>query len=561
VVPIKKLYAVISVLLLSLSTCTWALAAARIGQGNADQLADGFLFENAKTFSAAQFPAAHTQLVKWPLFWLLGVLHNERLAYLIMTVLLSLLTVGFLAYVLYRINRRPLVFGTLCLGLACTLVLVPAQVQGSLTAPLSLAMITGRNIEYLLYIGSLILVVRAHAVASWQWGTSVALLGLLLASDHFFLPVTIAGAFVLWLVGYACARRQLTVLARRWTLSSGLAWLISIILLWAARQFTYVVGQSSSPFGRIDSITNVRPALVGAFRGIVLNFGVTSGTGKLSSITAAVNIVIGLAILYSIARIVAHIRSAPQKLSVAQLVTFMLLSSSVVAIAVYVSTNHPYSADARYLSLIFFAGFITAATYSRQIKRVPTVYFAVGAVLAVATILGTISTWQHTSHILARSQLLQRNALVAQALSAHPEQILVGDYWRVLPIKELSKNARQQVMPLTSCTQPRQSLTSAAWNQRLLTHSFAYLLPILPSGTPYGTCTLSFVEFLYGPPSSLVVIAGTAQSPAELLLFYNDGAADSHGNTTLPPRPVLGAPTEGSAKPTGSIMTPFLAAS
>jgi hypothetical protein len=556
-VSIKKAYVAVSALILALSTVAWALAAARLGQGNADQLADGFLFQDAQTFSNAQFPAAHTQLLKWPLFWLLAAAHNARWAYLSMTVVLALLTVGLLVYVVYRINRRPLVFATICLGLASILALVPAQVHGSVTAPLSLAMITGRNVEYLVYIASLILFVRASAIASWQWGAGVALLGLLLASDHFFLPVTLAGGFGLWLISYVWRQPQLSGLARRWLLGSGVAWLVSYILLWIVRQFTYVVGPSSSPYGWIDGINNVHQAMAGLFKGLLLNFGITTGPGKLTVITAAANAIIALATVYAVAKVITHIRAAPQKLSRAQLLTIMLLLSSVVAVVLYVGTNHPYVADARYLSLLFFTGAIAVATYARQIRLIPKYYYIAGVVLAVATIIGTAGAWQHTNQILAHNELLRRNAVIAHALSKHPEQILVGDYWRVLPIKELTKNASQQIMPLTSCAQPRQVLTSKAWNKRLQTHSFAYLLPVLPAGTPFGTCTLQFVEFLYGPPSSMLVVAGTARSPAELLLFYNDGAADNQGRTILPPKPVLGAPTEGEAMPTGSMMTPL----
>jgi len=558
---IKKLYVGIAALLLIVSTGVWSLAAARLAQGNADQLADGFLFENAQTFSGAQFPAAHTQLLKWPLFWLLSLTYNARLAYMIATVALALFTVGMLAYVLYRIDRRPLVFGTLCLGMACVLVTVPAYVQGGMTAPLGLAMVAGRNIEYILYIASLALFARAAGMTSWRWVSGAVLLSLLLASDRFFLPVTIGGGLGLLLTAYVWNHPSLTGVARRWVLGSAVAWLISGVLLWVARQFTYVVGPSNSPYRWIDGLNNVHPAVTGLAKGTLLNLGITGDAGGPTVITAAVNMIVALVVVYAVVKVVSRIKTTPQKVTTAQLLAMMLLLSSAVVVVLYVSADHPYVADARYLSLLFFTGAIAGATYMRYIEPQPSYYYAAGTVLAIATVIGIAGVWQHTDQLLVHSELLRRNTGIAQALSSHPDKILVGDYWRVLPVKALTNGAGQQILPLTTCVQPKQVLTSTSWNKSLQSHSFAYLLPILPAGTPYGTCTVQFVEFLYGPPSSVIVIAGTARSPAEVLLIYNEGAADNHDKRLLPPKPVLGAPTEGEAKPTGSMITPLIAPS
>lgn len=554
---IKKLYVATSLLTLALSTIGWSLAAARLGQGNADQLANGFLFENAKTFSAAQFPASHTQLIKWPLFWLLAMLHNAELAYLVTTVGIAVLTVGLLVWLVYRINHQPLVFGTVCLGIACVLASVPAQVQGNITAPLSLAMITGRNLEYLVYIASLVLLTRATTVVSWRWVGAVGLLGLLLASDRLFVPVTIAGGIVLWLVASLRKHVQLSTLARRWILGSAAAWLVAGALLWLVRQFTYVVGQTNSPYGWVDNSNNLYSALIGLWKGSLLNVGITAGAGKVTVVTALINAFIAGLALYAVVKTIRRIRSQSSELDNAQLLLVMMVLSSVVVAALYVTTDHPYAVDARYLSLIFYMLVIAVAIYTRSLSLSPKYWYMLGSVLALAAVVGTTGVWQHTNQVMARSELSRRNAAISQALSTHPDLMLVGDYWRVLPVKGLSKDASLQIMPLTSCVQPRQVLTSTIWNKPLQTHSFAYLLPILPAGTPYGTCTLGLVQFLYGPPSSTVVIAGTARSPTELLVFYNDGAADNHGKRMLPPRPVLGAPTDGKAMPTGSTMTPL----
>jgi len=56
-------------------------------------------------------------------------------------------------------------------------------------------------------------------------------------------------------------------------------------------------------------------------------------------------------------------------------------------------------------------------------------------------------------------------------------------------------------------------------------HSFAYILSLHPAGTPFQQCNLHSVEFMYGRPSSIVIVAGTQQHPLELLLFYDNGAS------------------------------------
>jgi hypothetical protein len=557
---LQSLYAAGAVLFLAVSTVFWALAGARLQQGNADQLADGFLFQGADTFSHAQFPASHTQLLKWPLFWLLAGLHNGRTAYLVITVLISLLSVGLLAYVLYRINRRPLVFGTLCLALACTLALIPAQVLGGLTAPLNMALATGRNVEYPLYVLCLTLFIGAKSYKQWQWSAGIALMGLLIASDHLFLLLSLASSGVLLLAAYGWQKKQLLAVAWLWFTGSTLGWLVSVILVWYVRHFTFISG-AASPYGHVHSLSSLSQATGYSLKAVLLNFGITTSAGGLTTIAAIINVVTLAVIIFAVYKVTAR-AIARQKLSTAQLLSLTLIVSSAVAIVMYICTDHPYAADARYLGVTLFAGFIALATYTRTITLNAKTHYVAGVALIIATSMGVVGVWQHTNQTIAKSLLTTRNMRVVVALQAHPEQILVGNYWRVLPIKEQTNGASQQIIPLIGCVQPKQTLTSTTWNSSLYTHSFAYLLPVQPDGTPFGRCNIRTVEFVYGKPSQIIVIAGSAKNPMELLLLYNDGAAARvHGSTVLPPSPVFGAPAAGNARPTGSMITPFVAPS
>jgi len=543
---------------LGLSTVAWSLVVARLQQGNADQLVDGFLFTNAATFQQAQFPAEHTLLLKWPLFWALGALQNTPWAYMVGTVALCLATVGLYAYVLFRIERRPVVLGTLYLSLALVLMLVPAQVLGGVTSPLSMAMITGRNIEYMLYIAGLALLLPSGRAYAWgRWSAAALLLGSLFASDQLFVVCSLGGALLLVLSGYVRRSRVLTGLGWAWLGVSGvsvaLAWLVLAVL----RRVTGIVAGSADIQGHITTLAGMQNAGAYGLRAVLPNFGIHVNFGWIGVLPVLLNVGTLGAIVYAWYVLVRRgvRRSAPP--GRAELLAALLGLSAFAVFAVYVVIGHAVAADARYLTITFFAGFVALAAYSRSVRINPRLLYGGGAVLCVGLVLGLVGLARHATQVRANDMLRARNQRVVRALADHPVEVLVGNYWRVVPIKALTKQTSQHILPLGSCLQPRQSLVSGAWKQDLYTHSFAYLLSVQPDGTPFGRCSLQTLVLVYGQPSSVVRIAGTARSPMELLLFYNNGGAKLRGKETAPPMPVFGAPTEGMARPTGSTITPL----
>ena len=181
-----RVYAVLAVIVLLATTCFWGLLGARIQQSNADQLVDPYLFQNLSTFHGAYIPGQHSYLLKWPLFLLIKLFGYSNNAYIAATLAVVLITVVGLVIFLYWIERRPLIFGTLCLLLASVLLLVPAQPYPGALLPVNMAMITTRNIEYILYMVSLLLIIRAVRVKNWRFWLAVLLLTLLITSDSFF---------------------------------------------------------------------------------------------------------------------------------------------------------------------------------------------------------------------------------------------------------------------------------------------------------------------------------------------------------------------------------------
>jgi hypothetical protein len=551
-------YLLITAGVLGLSTVIWSFAIARLQQGNANQLADGFLFENGTTFTQAQFPSAHTQLLKWPLFWLLGAMHSAPSAYIISTVVLCLVAIGGFAYLLFRIVRRPEVLGTLYLGLACILALVPAQILKDMSSPLSMAMVTGRNVEYLLNIGILVFILPSQKRRDWpRWGAATLLMGLLLSSDQLFLACNIGGSVGLLLYAYGWHRRLLVVTAWLWLAVAGLGWALSRLVLDILGRITGIVGASTSLYGGTTNLPGMHAATVDGLRGILMNFGVTVSAGRWDVLPALLNTLLLGSVVYASYRVGRHVLQPLAQPDKATMLSLLLGMSTLAALAAYVVTNHPVAADARYLSVALFAGFVILATYSRTLRVSPKLLYGCGGVLVVGIMFGLVGVVSHTDQTIASDPLRVRNERIVQALAAHHEQILVGDFWRVLPIKEETKQASQQILPLTNCLQPRQSLTSSAWNQSLYTHSFAYLLPLQSFGAPFGRCSVQTLVLIYGRPTAVTLIAGSPRNPTELLLFYNNGAARIRGNETVPPTPVFGVPTEGRPRPTGSMIVPL----
>src|SRR5258707_6788137 len=77
-----KRYAVFSVVILLASSFVWAWLGARLHQTNADQLIDSYFFQNWSSFHGANFPGSHTFLIKWPLFWIVGLLGYSNFAFI-----------------------------------------------------------------------------------------------------------------------------------------------------------------------------------------------------------------------------------------------------------------------------------------------------------------------------------------------------------------------------------------------------------------------------------------------------------------------------------------------
>jgi LmbE family N-acetylglucosaminyl deacetylase len=545
-------FAVVSALILISTTLIWSYLSAHLHQTNADQLADPLLFGNAATFHGADFPAQHSFLLKWPIFYVIRVAGYSSASFILATMAITAVTIIVFAALLYRIDRRPLVFGTLCLALASCLLLIPAQPYPGGLLPVNMAMITTRNLEYILYIFGLIYVARQPKFTSWRFWVAVISLGLVSASDRLFLDISLSGAIIAMIIYAARQRWNLVSLSVNWLVISILAGIIALVGLSVLdhTHVAHIVSQSGvSPYAAVHSLKDALLAIGFAISGLFTNFGANPAYDativahipaqlyhrliSLSGISYLVNaavLIYGLKICSNLLLSgLVKSRARTIKSSTALRLSAMLIWTSLAAFAVFGISKHDYAVDSRYLTISLFTVFIALATHASK-KRLQPQRLLIVALLLIVSMLAAIPQLQHADRDQrqALAMINARNKLVARALGTHHTTTLVGDYWRVLPIKLADKHpGRLTPIPLGDCTTARTVLTSQAWQKDLHGHRFAYLLSLDKGLTDFPACNLDQITHVYGRPNATELIAGTLANPTELLLFYDQGITNS----------------------------------
>ena len=549
----KSLYVILSIIVLFGSSLLWSILGAQLQSSNADQIIDSHLFQDIVTFHGALFPNTHTFLIKWPLFLLLRLFDHADLCMIILTVLTCLATVGGLAYIMYRIDRRPMVFSSLLLALSGILLLIPAQPYSGGILPVNFAMLTTRNIEYLFYIASLILLIRAPRIRSWGFVCSLIVLSLLISSDKLFLSLSVGGSLIMLAVYGISRRLQFVKLAFRWLVLGILAGIIATILLRiiTASGLTTIVGQGDlGPYGFIGGIKQLGLGVIFVVLGTLTNFGANPvfdisivkeipsvfrqrllEPATFSCLLNGALFIFGLIAswrLFAMSLLRSKSKSEPDvkafPVNKAAVLSLFLVSSSLAAIVIFIATNHYYAVDARYLTITLFALFISIATYLRS-QPLPSkfVFRIITIILIVGISFGIFWTINiHQQQSAALDNISARNQTIINVLKNHKTDILVGDYWRVVPIAQ-EYSVASNIIPLSNCTTPRTVLTSTEWQSGLDNHSFVYLLSLDRSLTDYPQCSIDQVVGSYGVPNASMVIAGTYDNPTELLLFYDAG--------------------------------------
>ena len=543
----SEFYMVMALAVLTGTTILWSTLSARIHLSNSDQLVSPYLFESSETFQNAVFPGQHSFLLKWPVFVLMKHFGFSALTFTVFTVALALITVLTFAYILYRIDKRPLAFGTICLALASTLLMIPAQPYPGGLLPVGLGMITTRNIEYIFFIVSVLLIVRSHPLRGRRFWAGVSILGVLIASDKLFLSLGLAGS-AMGLVMYMSIKSRYYLKAYfRLIVGAITASVVAYYLLFMISRMGITNIQNSSgisPYAFTNSLYDFARAIVSAMFGSLTNLGANPAysTVKMGDVVhdsirnlasvAGVPILVNLCIfglgLYAVYSVVRPtLQHKKEHENTATLLTTTLALVTICSLVVFIGTKHYYVVDSRYLAIIFFTFFVGLATYISKRKYSLRFIYSVGLICAVSIMCGVFVVRSTTlTAQKALSTIDNRNNAVANVLRQHQVNVLLGDYWRVLPIKQLT-GSQVNVYPLEVCTKGREVLTSANWKRDIKNQSFVYLLSLDKSLTDYPRCTFAEVTAFFGRPSSITLIAGTNDKPDELLLFYSSGTEEA----------------------------------
>jgi LmbE family N-acetylglucosaminyl deacetylase len=534
----SQLFAMGSACLLFVSVIFWSLLSARIQLSNADQLSDASLFQNAATFKGATFPSAHTFLLKWPLFWLMHLLGNSVFVFAMASTLLAVLTVAVLVFILYRIERRPVVFGCLCLALASILLLVPAQPYPGALLPVNMAMTTTRNIEYAVYIASLYLLLRAQRLRSVMFVAGCVLMVLLAASDKLFMVLAVGGAVVA-LVAHRLFqwRKPDTRPVLRALVGSLVSAILATLLisLIARLHFTHIASEGAvSPYGLINSPKQFVEGVAYGIGAFLTNLGANPVHGlrilkngphelagsllQISIIPYTYNLLLACFGLFSVYKVMHRGRhDGWATLSVA------LIWSSMVALGVFIFTDHYYPVDARYVGIVLFAAMIAMATYTRERKLTLRFLYKMAMVTIIVLPFGVISAW-HEYQQGRQALSVQDNLSHSVAAELHKQHIssLVGDYWAVYPIKVYA-DKNFTVLPVKPCNVKQSVLTSSVWYKGHRNKPIAFLATRDNALDKYEGCTFQQIHTLYGDATTTRVLNGSSSDPRAILFTYAGG--------------------------------------
>jgi LmbE family N-acetylglucosaminyl deacetylase len=560
---LSRLYLLVSAIILGLSTYFWAALGALTHNNNSDQLINVYLFHSTSTLKDALLPSAHTFLIKWPLYFLINVFGAKPGTLVLLTVVSVLLTVGGLAFILSRIERRPIVLGTLFLLLASVLMLVPSTPYPGSLLPVNMAMLATRNLEYIVYIASLWLFIKYPKVRDWRFWLGIVLLGPLIASDKLFLSISLGAALTALVVYSLTNGWNLVSLSAKWLIGALLGALsaVGIIQILKSLKVTHIVGDSGlGPYGLVHNLHDL--ILGAAYAALLLatNLGANPASNttvlrnvpnasihhifSLSGFALIINILFASYALYCAGQIIIHSlrhnKNRDNVLPESSKLALALLWSSLTAIVLFTASKHYWAGDARYLTIALFALFISVAAYVSQREWQYWKMIFIGTLAAIGLVLsvpGVIKNY-NTNQVVFNT-VNNRNDPVIEAIHQHKVDVLVGDYWRVIPAK-FNSHDKTKIMPLASCTDPKGSLTRTDWSYDLKKNSFAYLLTLDGGLSDFPHCSLQQVVNSYGRPNSSVVLAGNFANPKEILLFYDHGANKS---APITPQPAQGPST------------------
>jgi len=535
---LEKIFLAFSFLVLISTTTYWTLLSTKVESFNSDQLSAPYAFSSFNHIMTSSLTGAHTYLLKWPLFWFIKSFSYAHWTYYLTTLFCVLVTVISLAYIVIKLEKRPMYSGSILLALSSVLLLIPAQSYPGSLLPLNMAMLPTRNIEYVLFIASIYLVLKTKKVFSLSSISSLLILILLFTSDRLFLAIGLGGSILAIVI--LISKKHWKVLSDldRWFWYSFFATITSFGLLALISSNNFIHKLTSTGNSYYSLATNFKSFFLGVvytITGTLSNFGANtayfnieikkiphdfiSSIISVSLIPSIVNLIIFVVVLVSIYKLTIK-KIYFDSRSIDNRVLLILLFSSLATILVFIFTNHYYQVDARYLSLILFTGFITLAHYSRLITIRLKILGYIATSLVVSVLIGVFAfSNTYTKQINAFSEVDTRDKTIASALDSQKIKFLVGNYWRIYHVQYLLQS-NIQPYPLDLCNE---TPLSNPLKTDIKTKPFTYMLSLDNNLTGAKGCQPNKIVDAIGNPNRTLVISGSIAKPNELLLTYQHG--------------------------------------
>lgn len=484
----------VSILFIILTSIFVAYKSSIIHSYNHDNLIDSYMFNSYADFKAASFPASHTFLIKWPLFALSGLLGNTHETFAILAVSLYLITVLSVVALIIYICKKRIILGALCITVyGLILLMTPAQSAPGILAPVNMAMITTRNIEYIVYILFLFLISKSTKLLSWSGLLAIVTIILLGISDKLFLLMGLAGAIfnVIYQITFIKGQDKESV-ARSiypliyiiigYALITGLSVLINVLHITSIFE-----PLTSAPFNFVASVSQAITAFEWAVQATLVNFGINPFGGSIGVkiLPHVINFSILLVAIY--ASIKLYLTNPKEKTSHTPVVYdlgYWLFLSTLAALAIYTFSNHYLENDLRYMSIATFSGILSIAIYfsKKEILKISNsaILITTVALLILSPLYVLTARSGFNRDLNATKSIFEpKLTIIAEATKQYDVKVFIAEYWYTSPVRYRMNNTIQ-TSPLmgTPCISKNYFLTSSNWYQprNINDHSALYII-------------------------------------------------------------------------------------
>ncbi len=481
--PLGVILLIISVAILLGTSIYVGYKSGVIQTNNHDNLIDNFMFESPETFKESLFPAAHTFLMKWPIFALSALLGNSPQVYIAGAAALYTITVlGFLLVIFILTKHNKLITAFSALVLSNILLMIPPQPIDGALLPLNMAMITTRNVEFLLLFAFIFFAVRSKKIISASFLFATLSLTLLGVSDKLFLMTGIVSGVLYAAYLVSPYGKVIRVKSDRAAtpylplISAVLSYILATVALLAITKIgiTHIPdATNTAPAALVGSMWQFFEAVAGALQATIANFG-AGFFGKSLGATVGLLIINGVFLIlaaYSLytlffKRELSHDPKMANNTSMK--FTFWLLLTYVSSFLIFVVSDHQYVVDGRYLTVALFAGIAGIALILKvaPIRYKSTLLIATWLCLVALTPAYLLSARNSFSAATDATQTNIGNSSdkIARILKDGNVQVFAAEYWLASPVRLKTGNTVTPVlMSEHACNTPNTFLTSREW--------------------------------------------------------------------------------------------------